>query len=407
MGLLFELPVAILAVTQAGIITTRQLRANRRYAVAACAAVAALLPGDAITMLLETVPLYLLFEVSLLVAGFAERRAGARELRAAPAAAAALGPVTLPGSTSPAAPPMDVAWMPPPMHSSTASGARGRRSSAGATLPGSVLAPVAASARSSPRSGLLAAVWVIGSLTHTLAWSSSTVPRSAPGTRATSARILLHNSLVLALHAMACVAGFIAGSSLPLQASAQRSRLLRAVHEHGGQRRDHVRRRRHHFSLSVQALTLGQAVGRVSFALHTSPGLLLLALLPHALPGADGPVPAAGGVDPRQPRRPVGGAARGHGGDRGDGGADAGAGGTVGDLRRAARAASDRRVRAASADTEDGRRPWAAVHEQLGPQHRAAVQPDSQGGAAAPVDPGAAAAQLDDTPPRRRGGGAR
>jgi sec-independent protein translocase protein TatC len=87
MGLLFELPVAILAVTQAGIVSPRQLRANRRYAVAACAAVAALLPGDAITMLLETVPLYLLFEISLLVAGVAERRAGTRALQAEVAAA--------------------------------------------------------------------------------------------------------------------------------------------------------------------------------------------------------------------------------------------------------------------------------------------------------------------------------
>ncbi len=74
MGLLFELPVAILIVTRAGLITTRRLRRSRRYAVAACAMVAALLPGDAITMLLEIVPLYLLFEASLLLATLAERR---------------------------------------------------------------------------------------------------------------------------------------------------------------------------------------------------------------------------------------------------------------------------------------------------------------------------------------------
>ncbi len=80
MGLLFELPVAILAITQAGVVTPRQLRHNRRYAVGACAAVAAVLPGDAVTMLLETIPLYLLFEISLLVASLAERRAA----RAAP-----------------------------------------------------------------------------------------------------------------------------------------------------------------------------------------------------------------------------------------------------------------------------------------------------------------------------------
>jgi sec-independent protein translocase protein TatC len=75
MGVLFEVPVAILAATRAGLVTPAQLRHGRRYAVAACAAVAALLPGDVVTMLLETVPLYVLFEAGVLVAGFAERRA--------------------------------------------------------------------------------------------------------------------------------------------------------------------------------------------------------------------------------------------------------------------------------------------------------------------------------------------
>ncbi len=74
MGLLFEIPVAILAVTQAGVITPAQLRRNRRYAIGACALVAAVLPGDAITMALETVPLYLLFEVGVLLAAIAGRR---------------------------------------------------------------------------------------------------------------------------------------------------------------------------------------------------------------------------------------------------------------------------------------------------------------------------------------------
>jgi len=75
MGLLFQVPVAILAVTRAGIVTPRQLRRNRRYAVLACGLVAAALPGDAVTLLLETVPLYVLFELSLLVASISERRA--------------------------------------------------------------------------------------------------------------------------------------------------------------------------------------------------------------------------------------------------------------------------------------------------------------------------------------------
>lgn len=79
MGLIFQVPVAILAVTRAGLITVSQLRRNRRYAVLACGLVAAVLPGDAITMLLETLPLYMLFELSLVVAAIAERRSPARD----------------------------------------------------------------------------------------------------------------------------------------------------------------------------------------------------------------------------------------------------------------------------------------------------------------------------------------
>jgi sec-independent protein translocase protein TatC len=57
MGLVFQIPVAILAATRAEIVTPTQLRHNRRYALLACGAVAAFLPGDAVTLLLETVPL--------------------------------------------------------------------------------------------------------------------------------------------------------------------------------------------------------------------------------------------------------------------------------------------------------------------------------------------------------------
>ena len=75
MGLLFQIPLAILAATRSGLVSVRRLRRSRGYAMVLCALVAALLPGDPITMLLETVPLYLLFEASLLVASIAERRA--------------------------------------------------------------------------------------------------------------------------------------------------------------------------------------------------------------------------------------------------------------------------------------------------------------------------------------------
>jgi sec-independent protein translocase protein TatC len=73
MGLVFQVPVAIVGATRLGLVTPRQLRKNRRYAIVACAVIAALLPGDAITLALETVPLYVLYETSILVASLVGR----------------------------------------------------------------------------------------------------------------------------------------------------------------------------------------------------------------------------------------------------------------------------------------------------------------------------------------------
>lgn len=68
-GLLFQIPVGILAVTRLGIIAPEQLRANRRYAILVIAILAMLLPGtDPVTMLISMVPLLLLFELSLILA---------------------------------------------------------------------------------------------------------------------------------------------------------------------------------------------------------------------------------------------------------------------------------------------------------------------------------------------------
>src|SRR4051812_42757750 len=69
MGLIFELPIGILAVTRLGIVTPEQLSQNRRYAYIILLVVAMLLPGtDPVTMLIEAVPLIVLFEVSVLLA---------------------------------------------------------------------------------------------------------------------------------------------------------------------------------------------------------------------------------------------------------------------------------------------------------------------------------------------------
>jgi len=68
-GVLFQIPVGVVAVTKLGIITPDQLAANRRYAVLVIAVLAMLLPGtDPVTMLISMVPLLILFEFSIVVA---------------------------------------------------------------------------------------------------------------------------------------------------------------------------------------------------------------------------------------------------------------------------------------------------------------------------------------------------
>jgi sec-independent protein translocase protein TatC len=80
MGIAFQVPVGILAITRVGIISTAQLRHSRRYAFLVCAIAAMLLPGqDPVTMLSLLVPLYLLFEGSILLASVLDRRARRKE----------------------------------------------------------------------------------------------------------------------------------------------------------------------------------------------------------------------------------------------------------------------------------------------------------------------------------------
>ena len=68
-GVVFQLPVIILALVRLRIMTVEQLRKNRRYAYLIIAVIAAALPGvDPISMLIEMVPLLLLFELSIFLA---------------------------------------------------------------------------------------------------------------------------------------------------------------------------------------------------------------------------------------------------------------------------------------------------------------------------------------------------
>jgi hypothetical protein len=130
---------------------------------------------------------------------------------------------------------------------------------------------------------LLAAVWVVATLS-----TPDSTPLLLPGVHyrahlSDAARVLYHNSLVLALHVMACVAGFIAGSSLP-QSASQRTGLSRLIHEKAGPLAIGFVACATTFSLVTQAYVLGGGVSTVSAEMHMSRELLLVALLPHALP---------------------------------------------------------------------------------------------------------------------------
>jgi sec-independent protein translocase protein TatC len=83
-ALVFQLPLAILAVTRLGIVKVEQLTKNRRYAYLVIAVIAAALPGvDPVSMIIEMVPLLVLFELSILIAKVlgrpGEKRGGVAE----------------------------------------------------------------------------------------------------------------------------------------------------------------------------------------------------------------------------------------------------------------------------------------------------------------------------------------
>src|SRR5260221_8673730 len=130
---------------------------------------------------------------------------------------------------------------------------------------------------------LLAGVWVVaGLLTPDL------TPIHLPGLTEPSdpgdlLPILWRNALVLALHATACVAGFIAGASMPI-AAAQRSGVSRWIHVKAGQFAILFVASVTIFSLCTQALYLGFQGATISSQLHISHAVLILTVLPHAIP---------------------------------------------------------------------------------------------------------------------------
>jgi sec-independent protein translocase protein TatC len=69
MGLVFQVPVGILALVRFGVFTVEKLRRNRRYAFVLCFVIATPLPGvDPVTMIIESIMLYALYEVGIVLA---------------------------------------------------------------------------------------------------------------------------------------------------------------------------------------------------------------------------------------------------------------------------------------------------------------------------------------------------
>lgn len=76
-GLVFQLPVAILALTRLGIVTPQFLTRNWRYAIVLLTVLAVLLPGtDPVSTMIEAVPLYLLYALSIVMARFVKPAVG-------------------------------------------------------------------------------------------------------------------------------------------------------------------------------------------------------------------------------------------------------------------------------------------------------------------------------------------
>lgn len=130
---------------------------------------------------------------------------------------------------------------------------------------------------------LLAATWFLAGLLTPDLTPIHLPGLTSPAEPADLLPILWRNSLVLALHATACVAGFIAGASMPI-AAAQRTGFSRWVHVKAGELAILFVCAVTIFSLCTQALYLGFQGSTLSYQLHITRFELILSVLPHAIP---------------------------------------------------------------------------------------------------------------------------
>ena len=158
---------------------------------------------------------------------------------------------------------------------------------------------------------LLLAVWGIASLNEPDPTTTLLPGLNLPVDGAAIGHILFRNSLVLLLHALACVAGFIAGSSLPLQAE-HKSGVSKWVHEQAGPFAIAFVTLATLFSLFTQAMVLGGVASDLANQLDISTGDADPDAAPARGAGARRAVPPARRVARRLAPRPVGRAAGGY-----------------------------------------------------------------------------------------------
>src|SRR5687767_2502033 len=128
---------------------------------------------------------------------------------------------------------------------------------------------------------LLAATWVVAMLTVPDiidVVSAEFAGVTAPSTVADFGYVLFRNALVLALHALACVAGFMAGSSMPQLADGY-SGIWAKVHRLAGPLAIAFVCAATAFSLATQAYILGGAAASLAVLLDVSPLVLMAGLL--------------------------------------------------------------------------------------------------------------------------------
>jgi hypothetical protein len=130
---------------------------------------------------------------------------------------------------------------------------------------------------------LLAATWVVAGVMTPDLTPVHVAGLTYPSEPDDMLPILWRNSLVLALHGTACVAGFIAGASMPI-AAAQRTGLSRWIHVKAGEFAILFVCAVTLFSLSTQALYLGFQGSSIAYQLQITRFELILSVLPHAIP---------------------------------------------------------------------------------------------------------------------------